>query len=226
MRLNTSSRFWSSSEPLMASTPKPLSIADRAALELGRMAMDWSVLERVVGDLIAQLTPLPDGDIKNVIVGNADIRDRLQMAKGLAFIRSFDDDWLDDVLFLLDFVDNDLRPKRNQAIHSEWFRGSRLRRRSLKTKITKPQAFMRELETEKTENVKLSELRKLNSIIKDTTFAFFPLVFYMMGEDEDLIDPLSSPTISYKQYLRWAGLGNPTKRVRAARKRQPRSSRA
>lgn len=189
--------------------------------------MDWSLIERAIGDLIAVLTPLPDGDIKNVVVGNADIRDRLQMAKGLAFIRSFDETWLDDILFLLDFVDNDLRPKRNHAIHAQWMTpGRRIIRKSTKTKIIKPQAFVRKLETEQIESVKISDLKKLNEDIKQTVLSFFPLVWYMIDSDGKLIEPASSQTISYKQYLRWLGFGNPLKRVRAARKRPPRPSRA
>ena len=114
---------------------------DKAALELGHITMNWARLEGALDDFIALLAPLEDGAVTHVITGNADMRSKLQIMKGLGYLRQFDADWFADLIFMLDHIDNDLRVRRNGVIHAEWFLPSgQLLRQTRKTKLFKPQS--------------------------------------------------------------------------------------
>jgi hypothetical protein len=114
-------------------------VNEQAALELGHITMNWGSLEGVLGELMAFLTPLESGSITHVYDGNTDFREKLLILKGLAFIRHFDADWLSDVIYLIDHIENDLRPRRNRVVHAVWFLPSgRLLRRTRKTKLFRP----------------------------------------------------------------------------------------
>jgi len=198
---------------------------DSAAFEVGHITFGWATLESAIGDLNSHLMGL-EGRSANadILNGNMDIRAKIGTAKGLAFLYHFDKDWLHTTLTLLDHVDNYLRPRRNEITHSQWFlpRG-RILRVTQKTKIVRPQSFSLALETKQETPVRLTDLRQLRHDIQETWTAFLPVIFYTMDGDR-LLDPSSSPTISWQRYLRVAGLGNPLRNVIAVRKRLRRAS--
>jgi len=195
-------------------------LLDKAAHELGNITIEWARIEGAIDELIVLLGPLEEGPAGHVFTGNIDIRNKIQMLKGLAFLRQHDRDWFGDVLFLLEYIDNDLRPKRNGLIHAEWFIPSgKLLRRTRKTKILRPQAHQLVLETEQNVSVKLRELRALLIDLQQVWLALLPALWYMIGEDDQL-RPNASPSISYKQYLRWGGFGNPARQIRQKQQRR------
>lgn len=198
---------------------------DRAALEVGHITFGWSMLEGQVAEFVSHLMSIdPSSQIAHILDGNMDFRNKIQAAKGLAYLHHFDTEWLSTVLTLLDHIDNNLRPRRNEIIHGQWFLPKgRMERRSRKTKIIRPQSFKLALETEQLTPVKISDLRILRRDIQETWAGFLP-VFWYTCDGEALIDPSSSPTISWRRYLRWAGLGNPLHNVNSVRKRQQKSS--
>ena len=199
-------------------------IINKAASELGQITIEWAAVENSIDELITLLVPLPDGPMNDAVLGNVDIRGKVQILRGAAFIQSIDNDWRDDIIFMLDVIDNDLRTRRNTAIHARWIIPSgKLHRRTRRTKIVRPQARQLILETEQNIPVKLSELRSLLLDLQLVTLCMMVFYWYMQGPD-GRIDRETSPTISYKRYLQAAGLGNPLQQIRARQLRRRESA--
>jgi hypothetical protein len=206
----------------------PSPILEKAALEVGLICLEWSMLEDIIGSFMAHLLGVnAEGESAAILDGNMDIRSKIHATKGLAFLRHYDEEWLRTTLTLLDHVDNNLRGRRNAIIHANWFtpRHNSLLQRNRRTKIVRPQSFQLALEVEQNTPVKIRDLCLLRHDIQQTWAGFLPLFWYMC-DGEELIDPTSSPTISWRRYLRLAGLGNPLRNVNAVRLRQRRASRA
>ncbi len=58
-------------------------IYDKIALELGHITIEWGHLERMLDDLIVELARLDEAQVAQIVTGNADIRNKIQMAKSL-----------------------------------------------------------------------------------------------------------------------------------------------
>lgn len=127
------------------------------------------------------------------------------MLLGLSYARKFDDDWFSDIRLTLNHIDNDLRIRRNAAIHSEWFIPSRgLIRRSKKTKLVKPQSYQISIETQQNIPVKLSELRRIQQDMDKCWMASLPLLWYMI-DWQRTID--QGEILPYKTYIKYAHIG-------------------
>lgn len=204
-------------------------IREKAALEVGHICFEWAALEDVLGVLMAHLLGLGERSPEaHIVDGNMDIREKIQATKGLAFLRHFDKKWLETTLSLLDHIDNNLRTRRNLVVHAAWFNvgGRSMQARTRKTKLVRPQSFRLELQTEQNLPTKISDLQRLRRDLQETWLGLLPVYWYMLSADGTLISPQTSPTISWRQYLRWAGLGNPLRNVNSVRLRQQRASRA
>jgi hypothetical protein len=133
-------------------------------LELGYISIYWAWLEDAIDALITELAPLEEGHAANAVMGNTDIRQKVQMLKALAFIRKGETDgWYEAVIANVNVIDNDLRGRRNAFVHAPWFvpKGKLVRHRK-STKITKAQAFQPPvLTTLEITPVKIAEARKL-----------------------------------------------------------------
>lgn len=215
---------WGPTLPLFQTSP----ISNKAALEVGHITFLWAEIDSLVGEFMTHLMGL-DANLPeaHILDGNMDIRDKIQATKGLAFLRHFDRQWLADTIAILDHIDNYLRPRRNSVIHSRWIapKGRSLLTRTRKTKLIRPQAFQLDLETEQNVPVKLAELRRLRLDLQETMTGLLPVYWYMCDGDS-LLDPATSPTLSWRRYLRLVGLGNPLRNVSAVRRRQRKPSRA
>jgi hypothetical protein len=212
----------------MTKLPKELSkvdhkgeaLMDAAALELGRITMEWARLEGAVNEAIGLLAPLEEGSVTEVVIGNADMRGKVQMMRGLAFIRKRDDTWFDDVNYVLSIIDNDLRVRRNEFIHAEWFIPKRkLELKTFKTKLKRPQAFMMELETQQNIPITMREMRRLTKDMQTAWFSMLTHIFYVVNVVWETPSD-HKPALTYKEYLWAAGLGDPTKELRQAIERQ------
>jgi hypothetical protein len=204
--------------PLVEGSP----LLDKAAVEVGHITFEWARLESVIGELMTHLLGINASNQEaHILDGNMDIREKIHATKGLAFLRHFDKHWLNATLALLDHVDNNLRVRRNAIIHAEWFtpRGRTLSRRTRKTKILRPQSFQLALETEQHLPVKIAELRRLRLDLQETWLGMLPVLWYM-SDGDGLISPDTSPTLSWRRYLRFAGLGNPLRNVNSVRRRE------
>ena len=178
--------------------------------------LSWGLMESLIDGFIEELLHLDDSpnEIGDVIVGNMEIRGKISTLKGLSAIRQksyrhFAPDWLDTMIKILDYIDGDLRPSRNLVVHAEWFT---LGRKSptlvtKKTKILRPQAFIRILETRQSKLMRLTQVRAISHRILEAQFDLFHLFCYAMrpyppdvGEDGK---PM--PILTLRRYLRAVG---------------------
>jgi hypothetical protein len=150
---------------------------DELAKALGYICIQWGRLEVILSEFIELLTPLEEGDISNSITANMDIRTKIQTIKALAYIRKPSEEWFQKMVILLDYIDNNLRPRRNRVIHDAFFRPKgKIVRRMHQIKFEKPQAFQLALRTISIIPVKLSDVRQLAIELDDLffiSFAFF-----------------------------------------------------
>jgi hypothetical protein len=173
---------------------------DKVALELGHITEGWSRLERILDHFIAELAHIDEQPVAHIITGNSDLRAKVQMAKGLAFLRQPSLDWFESVIGILNWIDNDLRVRRNVAIHEPWFKPKgRLTQISRKTKLKRPQSFQFSLETEREIPVKMRDLHSLKSDINGAFFDVLVSLAYVLRDDEETDS--TSPQISFAQYL-------------------------
>ena len=208
---------------------------DKYALELGYVSIYWAKVERGLDRLIETLTPLPRGHVAEAITGNADLRSKLQMIRALAFVRRPADGFFEYVLGLLDYIDNDIRPRRNDHIHGGVFRSAdgRTVRRLQRTKLRRPQSFQIELSTLEEVPARIRDMRQLCSDLQRVSWALMELDLSLsLDEMEARIDvisgiplPPSHPT-HVEQYLRQAKPFRRRKRAGSTRARPPGSSRA
>lgn len=114
------------------------------ALQLGYLCIIWTSLENDINTLVATLMSLPVGDERNAVIANVDLRQKIQIALALGYLKRPSDVWFNHLKSALDKIDNDLRPSRNRYIHDHWMwdqANVRMMKRTLKTTLKKPQAF-------------------------------------------------------------------------------------
>lgn len=85
---------------------------------IGHVCIEWSYLEGATDYLIGRLIPINSGQPLDVLTTNIDFRSKLQIVKGLGISHSLG--WQGDLLKLVDYVDNTLRPARNRYVHDAW----------------------------------------------------------------------------------------------------------
>jgi hypothetical protein len=197
---------------------------EKIAPDLGAVMIFWAWLDHLLADIIGELAGFEDRRLTEVLSGNADIRAKIQIAKGFAFIKQRVPGWFAEVVAVLNWIDGDIRTKRNDYAHARWSRKGRGHTITKhKTTITKPQAFQVALLTEDRKPVTARDVRRL---VVDMRLAFFDLFFLfdyaLKTRQAAEADPSSRP-ISYERYLRLAGHAGRLKRTRSARRRPPRS---
>ena len=144
----------------------PNNSMQRVALEIGYMCIYWAWIEDTIDALISNLAPIDDEKVCEAIVGNADLRQKVQMVKALAFLQRQDlEDWYTNLIETLNTIDNNLRGRRNTFIHSAWYTPKgKLFRHKKGVRISKPQAFQPpQLTTIEKVPVKIGEARALRS---------------------------------------------------------------
>jgi hypothetical protein len=193
---------------------------ERVALELGYISIYWGWIEDNINEFITALGPLERGNLAQAIVGNTEIRSKIQMAKAIAFLRKPNSEWFVSAIAALDTIDNDLRNRRNAFIHAGWYvPKGRLMRHRIKTKLKKPQAFQIELSTQEIVPIKIGEARKLRKDMLASLKLVTYLIVYAMNDDW-----AASKEISFSQFLRLAPLLDRRRRAHSERERQQRSS--
>ena len=192
-----------------------LSRDDATAKEIGHVVMQWAALEDLIDSFIAELLHLEEEDpLSDVIAGNIEFRSKISALKGLAAVRAerhahLAPDWLSAMISILDHVDNDLRPARNLIVHAHWFksRGVSPRLVTKKTKIIRPQAFLRKLETRQVKVMRLTQIRALSHKTMDVWFDMLHMFWYSMRPYPSgfFEDGSPMPTLTLQRYLREVG---------------------
>lgn len=203
---------------------QPSAAQKEVALTIGLVCMQWASIEGGIDEFIQILAPFETDEIAHVFSGNMGLPEKLQTLRALAFVRNFDNDWLNDVLFLLNHIDNDIRVRRNGFVHAQWYTpGPKIFRQTKKTKILKPQSFKLSLEVKQVFPIRKIDLQMLIVDMQEAEIALLPLIWYMIGSDGKIFEP-KGEKFSYKRYLREARLGNPIQKIRAKlrnRKKRP-----
>jgi hypothetical protein len=158
---------------------------DELAKALGYVTIAWGRLENDLSEFIELLVPLEEGDISRSVTAHLDIRSKVQTIKALAFLRKPYDEWFNKMLIYLDYIDNNLRPRRNRFIHDGWYRpGGKIIRRMHQVKFERPQAFQLVLRTETKVPMKLAEIRQLAIELDDLVFITFAFWYDFAYPDE------------------------------------------
>jgi hypothetical protein len=147
---------------------------ENQAKAIGYVCIMWGHLEGFVDMALQELAPLPRDQTSNCITVNADIRSKIEMIKGIAFIRKGSDAWFDEMLILLNRIDNELRPKRNRYIHDLWLgaTGNSTEKMTRRTVLSRPQAFQRNLSTFQ---MSLAGKNEVWDFVKEIVMATFAL---------------------------------------------------
>jgi hypothetical protein len=173
------------------------------------ICIHWMWIEDLIDDLVSALLGIDDSDVRNTILGNADLRGKIQMVKALAIIQGQHPSWIGPIIKTLDYIDNDLRVRRNAHVHARWYgRGNRLGRRRKKTIMKRPQARQVTLETEEDITIPISQLRRLDRDLKRTAVDLYWLLAYaLLPTTDEPTDAKPSRAITFQQFLRRAKRG-------------------
>jgi hypothetical protein len=130
------------------------------ATAIGYMCICWASLDRRLHHCLADLKAFPSAKIGECITADADMRSRIAMLKGVAFVRKPDNKWYDAFCAVLNRIDNEMRTERNRYIHDLWLHANleTAVKRSFKVEVSKSQAFRRELTTEQDKTVSADDI--------------------------------------------------------------------
>lgn len=149
---------------------------DRLAVALGHICIGWSRLERDLDEFIELLAPLEAGDISRSVTAGMDIRDKVQAVRALAYLRKPNDRWFKTMLSILDYIDNDLRVRRNRYIHDGWYiPEGKLTRFQKQIKLEKPNSFQLRLVTERQFRDNISAIEMLATELSEMFMPIFTL---------------------------------------------------
>jgi hypothetical protein len=104
---------------------------------LGYVCIQWANLELEVDAWLANFIPLGHTPINDIVTSEIDFRAKLAIVKNLAYSKSLNPKWFDEVKALLDLIDNQLRCERNRMIHDLWLSHGHENRPARMTRSTK-----------------------------------------------------------------------------------------
>lgn len=185
---------------------------DRLATAIGHICMAWGRLEQQLNEFIEVLAPLETGDVSNAVTAGMDIRTKIQTVKALAFTRKPSERWFRDLALVLDYIDNDLRVRRNRVIHDGWYipKGS-LIREARQVKFLRPQAFKLTLTTETKTRVRLPAVEKLRRELDD-----LPVPLFLLWMEGAGYERMSLPDTDARRFRRRLKPSSRQKNVRSA----------
>ena len=115
------------------------------AHEIGWVCIHWRWLEFLIESALLHLLTLPQNDdAGHCVMVESDIRAKSRMLKSIGFIKRPSDEWYERLERLINSIDNDLRPKRNDIVHGLWTHDGRqpLLTRGV-SKVIRPQSHQR-----------------------------------------------------------------------------------
>lgn len=130
------------------------------ATAIGYMCICWASLERRLHHCLVDLKAFPNAAIGESITADADLRSRIAMLKGVAFVRKPDNKWYDAFCAVLNRIDGEMRIERNRYIHDLWIHANvdAPVKRSFKVEVSKPRSFHREFTTQQDEPVSADDI--------------------------------------------------------------------
>lgn len=113
---------------------------------IGYVCILWGFVESELNFSLALLFKSMDDDAFRALVANMDIREKVEVVRAVGFLQRPSKIWFEELKAALNKIDNVLRPERNRIIHDQWVNdGTLIHRRTHKTKIKRPQAFLETL---------------------------------------------------------------------------------
>jgi hypothetical protein len=104
----------------MAGYRLKISALDEHAHAIGYLCMRWAMLEQRLHHCLDDLKAFPDEKTGECLTSNTDLRTRIDMLRGVAFLRKPSDKWYEEFSALLNRIDSEMRCKRNRYIHDMW----------------------------------------------------------------------------------------------------------
>jgi len=165
------------------------------ARALGVMCVVWGHLEASLNLLLSMLLDLNDAKLNETVNHNVDMRNKLQIVLGLGYLKVKNDTWFTILKWVIETIDNDLRPRRNRFIHDTWTKTDTgaVKRIEAKTGLRKPQAFKLEYFTKIEVGVTVDEVNLLSQEISDMSVRIFALALSSKPQGTDLRDAI--PTL-------------------------------
>jgi hypothetical protein len=128
---------------------------------IGSVCVAWAGLEQELAFFINELIPIPDPNGRSIISGIRGIEPKIPIARAFARIRIQEDEKFKMVDTTLTVIDKDLRPRRNQAIHSLWIADELPQRLKIEPKFYKQPFKARKVEFHHLVPMSDDDLRKL-----------------------------------------------------------------
>ena len=162
----------------------PISPTDQLqghAVAIGWVCIKLAHLELVLDIFIKTAAPIEDSQVGDIITGGADMGQKVQMVKGLGFLRKTSDTWFEELRTELNRI-KPLQERRNRFIHDVWVQSSTapnlLRKRIA---LKKPQSHQAEqLTTTETVKITVDEIWDLVNDIMDTHSKLMNLLMPMI----------------------------------------------
>ena len=93
---------------------------DAHALAIGHLCIAWANLEATVNHFMGELLGIGGSQFSDVLSANVDLRQKIQIVKGIGFLRKLSPEWFERLQGALDVIDNVHRPERNRYVHDDW----------------------------------------------------------------------------------------------------------
>jgi hypothetical protein len=90
------------------------------ATEIGKVCVAWSYLELDLTLFLHDLCGISNAQVNNVLLGIIDLREKIKALTALGFAMRPNDEWYALLSKSLNYIDSDLRPKRNRLVHDFW----------------------------------------------------------------------------------------------------------
>ncbi len=89
-------------------------------LRVGKLCGVWATLEDMVGRLFMTVADLPDSDWSYAMVRSLGFRDQINAIKVGTVARNISEATEKKILESMNYIDNELRNRRNRLVHDEW----------------------------------------------------------------------------------------------------------
>jgi hypothetical protein len=194
---------------------------ERLANALGHICISWGRLENNLSQFIELLGPLEEGFPSEAITAGMDIRTKIQIIKALAHIRQPSKRWFKRITQILDYIDNDIRVRRNRCIHDAFFTPpGKLIRRMQQIKFERPQSFQFQLVTTRDIPIRITDIEMLAIELDDLVV---PLILVFSGVYKKK-GTSALPAKFSRRFLRRLRLSSHPRSGRSKQKHPPKSS--
>jgi hypothetical protein len=120
----------------------------RIEIAVGRIATEWSRLEYATNQLLVEMMALPNSTLARVVGNEMGHRNKLSAIRAMA-IKMMEPKDARFVVDLVNFIDNELRPCRNDYVHGIFKGLPDTRALYHKTRITKPKPYELHVDVER-----------------------------------------------------------------------------